>query len=187
MAILLAILFWLVVALFVVLVGVLVTPVHLRAHLRNSPQLAYRVDARILGGLSPRIRIVDSLRPRKTRARKQKKAARSRWKTHGSGGPNIMSALPRLVSDLLRAVRFEHLRLEAEFGLGDPADTGQLYGLLIPLQYSGYAAQDVSISMRPNFERACLDCELDVRVQVTPASFLLPIIRFAWNAFGVGK
>ena len=183
-----AILFWFFVALAAILVGVLITPVSLRLFLRTSPQWVYRVDARILGGLTPNMPVVDSSRPRKPRAKRQKKKkARSGRKNQVFGRKNIVSALPKLLFGIIGAIHFKHLSLDVEFGLYDPADTGQLYGYLTPLQYSGCMARDVSISLRPNFEHACIVGEVDASVRVTAASLLVPIFRFGWSAFGLRK
>lgn len=168
--------------------AVLVTPVSLRLFLRTSPQLVYRVDAKILGGLSPNIPVVDSSRPRKPRAKRQKKKkARSGRKNQVFGRTNIVSALPEFLFGIIGAIHFKHLNLDVEFGLYDPADTGQLYGCLTPLQYSGCMAEDVSISLCPNFEHACIVGEVDASVRVTATSLLLPIFRFGWNSFGLRK
>jgi len=177
-----------VIALVAILVAVITTPVSLRFFLRTSPQLVYRVDAKILGGLSPNIPVVDSSRPRKPSAKwKEKKKARSGRKNQVFARTNIVSALPEFLFGIIGAIHFRRLNLDLEFGLYDPADTGRLYGYLTPLQYSGCMAQDVSFSVCPNFERACIVGEVDASVRVTAASLLLPIFRFGWNAFGPKK
>ena len=184
MAMLAAIVFWVIVAFVAVLVLVLVTPVRLKAQLHSAERWHYRVDAWLLGGLSPRLPLVDSRRPRKPKVRQPK----PKRKTAGRAAPAGMAkALPRLIKELLQVVHLEELRLDAGFGLPDPADTGQLYGCLVPLQYTGFLPHQASISLRPDFTGRSFDCELDGTARFTAAALLPPAIRFGWRAFGPGR
>ena len=96
----------------------------------------------------------------------------------------MLAALPRLLGEVVRAVHWEALHLDAEFGLNDPADTGQLYGCLTPLQYGAPWPPWMSIALRPNFERAGLCGELQATLRLRAAALLPPAARFAWRAFG---
>lgn len=180
-----AILIWLVGLLGIILAGLLVTPVELRAYLRTSPRSVYRVDAKFFAGLSPSMTIFDSSRRKRSIAKRpKKKRDRNRRKSQVFGRADIVSAFTRLISGLFGAIHFRRLNLDVEFGLHNPADTGQFYGYLMPLQYGGWLAQGLSISVRPNFERVCFFGEVDASVRVTAVSLMLPFIQFAWYAFG---
>ncbi len=188
MATILTILLWCVVALLLLLIVLLVTPVRLRARLRTSPDLSYRIEARALGGLTPDIPIADSARPRKADTRKPKKKPSAKERDRRiSGGARMLSAGPEFFSGLLGAIHFEYLKLDAEFGLNDPADTGQLYGYLSPLQFGAVSGRATNVTLRPNFERACLTGELDAALHFTIAAFLPPALRFAWRVFGPAR
>ena len=188
MATILTILLWCTVALVLLLVGLLVTPIRLRASLRASPDLSYRIEARVLGGWAPGIPVADSARSRKAHTRKPKKEPSGKKRRRGVvGGSRMLSAAPEFLSGLLGAIHFEHLKLDAEFGLNDPADTGQVYGCLTPLQFGAFAGPGRFVSLRPNFERACFAGELDAAVHFTIAAFLPPALRFAWRAFGPAR
>ena len=188
MATILTILLWCVVVLLLLLAGLLVTPIRLRARFRTSPDLSYRIEARLLGGLAPAIPIADSAWPRKTDTLKAKKEPSGKKRRHKfAGGAHMLSAAPELLSGLLRAIHFEHLKLDAEFGLNDPADTGQVYGYLTPLQFGAFSGPGRFVSLRPNFERACFAGELDAALHFTIAAFLLPALRFAWRVFGPAR
>lgn len=179
-----AIVIWMIVALFALLVLVLVTPVRVRAQLRSAQHWHVRVDAWLLGGLSPRLPLVDSRRPRKPRMRQPK----PKRKTKNHAAPQGMAkALPRLIKELLQVVHLEELRLDAGFGLPDPADTGQLYGCLLPLQYAGFLPRQASIFLRPDFSGRSFDCEIDGTARFTAAAMIPPAIRFGWRAFGPGR
>jgi hypothetical protein len=168
-----AILIWLVGLLGIILAGLLVTPVELRAYLRTSPRSVYRVDAKFFAGLSPSMTIFDSSRRKRSIAKRpKKKRDRNRRKSQVFGRADIVSAFTRLISGLIGAIHFRHLNL------------GQFYGYLMPLQYGGWLAQGLSISVRPNFERVCFFGEVDASVRVTAVSLMLPFIQFAWYAYG---
>lgn len=96
----------------------------------------------------------------------------------------MLTALPRLLSEVAGSFDWESLRLDVEFGLDDPADTGQVCGYLAPLQYGTPWPPCVSIALRPNFESACLGGELKATLRLRAAVLLPPAARFAWRAFG---
>ena len=188
MATILTILLWCGGVLLLLLIVLLVAPVRLRVRLRTSPDLSYRIEARALGGWTPGIPIADSARPRKADTRKPKK--KPSVKKHDrriSGGARMMSAAPEFLSGLLSAIHFEHLKLDADFGLNDPADTGQLYGCLTPLQFGAVSGRRTIVTLRPNFERACFAGDLDAALRFTIAAFLPPALRFAWRVFGPAR
>jgi hypothetical protein len=184
----LIILLWLVIIIVIVLAGLIFTPLKLRVRATTLPHLAYRVEASTLGGWSPAIPIVDSTRPREAKVKKkQKKVAQKTRRRQISGSPRIVSAVPDLLTGLLGTFHFDRLSIEAEFGLFDPADTGQLYGFIAPLQFGVPPGPKSLVSLRPNFERACFNGAVDASVHFTPVAFLRPAIRFAWRAFGPGQ
>lgn len=96
-------------------------------------------------------------------------------------------AVARLVADLLARVRFDHLRLEADYGTGDPAETGQICGWLAPLAYGLGDRPGVTVALRPDFGRAVLSGELDAAVKITPAALVPPAFRFALALWGPGR
>jgi len=55
MALLLAIILWLLLAILVLVGSVLITPIFIRMHLTTTPQFAYRVEVRVFAGLAPRL------------------------------------------------------------------------------------------------------------------------------------
>lgn len=187
---LLIIVFWLFVALAVFLVGCLATPVKLRLHGQSTTHLNLRVEARPFGGISPSLTVFDSARePSKKKAEKKaKKAKDKKERRQIFKVRNMILAAPELVTGILYAIHFDHLRLDGEFGLADPADTGQLYGHLTPLMYGMTGSSHVSVALRPDFHKANLSGELDTVFSITPTELLAPVIQFAWRAiFGMGK
>ncbi len=179
-----AILFWLLLALVFILAVALLAPIRLRVQLQTSPKLTYRVEVSVFGGLMRGLRIVDSARSGKPKIKKRKKKAQDKGKSRFSRGARLALELPRLFVGVLQAVRLEYLELDAEFGLQDPAETGQLYGRLASLQYGAPLPRNIVMSLRPNFERACFWGDVDASLRTRAASLLPPALRFAWRVFG---
>ena len=186
MAFLIAIILWLLFAMLVLVCLLLITPVFVSVHLATSPQFAYRVEMRALAGLAPRLTLTKE--PRKgsvakpnPKPAKPKRRRMSRFKgVHGS----VVRAVPPLIGGILHRIHLAELHIDADYGLNDPADTGQLCGLLMPLQYTCPMAASVSLDLRPDFTRTCLNGSLTAIIRVTAAALLVPVSQFAWRAYG---
>ena len=74
----------------------------------------------------------------------------------------------RFVGDVWRAVHKRDVRLRVRLGLGDPADTGQLWALIGPM--SGLLANvpDASISVEPEFLDATIELDGSGNIRVIP-------------------
>lgn len=180
---------WVVLGLFgillVSLAAIISLPVKLRFLAQTGPHPDFRLEVSLLGGITPALPITDGERtkkkPKKQKPKKEKKK---------SGGPNtdrvmrMIKAAPDLVIDLLRQFHFEHLSVQGVFGLGDPAETGQLYGRLMPFIYGPCFSEKISIAIRPDFEKAHLSGAADAVISVTPATLFPPAIQFTWRSFG---
>ncbi len=86
-----------------------------------------------------------------------------------------------VIGRMIRAFRVVHIYAEGSFGFDDPADTGVLYGYLSPLVYAGTGLPDVTLDLRPDFERAGLRGNLDALLEVTPIFLLLPAMNVGWR------
>ena len=78
----------------------------------------------------------------------------------------------RFARDLWRALRKRDLYLHIRIGLGDPADTGQLWALCGPL--SGWLAgvEDAAIELEPEFIDAVFEVDSSGRLSVIPLQLL---------------
>ena len=63
--------------------------------------------------------------------------------------------------------------------MGDPAETGLVFGLLTPLIY-GARSDTVRLDVRPDFDRLCAEGHLDAIVQITPVRLVPVALRFGW-------
>ena len=152
-------------------------PVNVDFRISRNEATSVSISARFFSGNGPKISVFDSDRPRKKKLQKKREEPNRGRKNVAR---NVASEAFRLVLSLLHLVDFKRINVDADIGLGDPADTGQLFGLLTPLIY-GVGAD---ISVRPVFDRACLNGMCEVTFKVTPVALLLPFARFGWQIFG---
>lgn len=179
-----SIILWALSCLVVLLLAAVFSPVRLNIHATAEPHPRLIAHARLFGGIAPSLRIIDSERkkPKKPKTEKNKKS----HKTRGSfnNGPALVQDFIRAIAEILRKIHVEHLSLNIKFGLGDPAETGHLYGLLTPLVYGTNGFARSSIHLQPNFEQRCLSGDLDAQLRFIPGSLAFPVIGFVWTNFG---
>ena len=178
----LQILLWVGVALFMNMALIVLLPIHVALSWQSDPTKPSMVLLRLFGGVVPAIKVYDSGKastPNRKTAQKNPKRRKERehgWVPREHTLVEGMALLRRL----LGAVHFDVLRIDAEIGLGDPAETGQLYGQLCPLIFTTGG----HVFVRPNFDQACLHgCAL-ARLHFTPLGLLWPFARFGWRMFG---
>ena len=161
-------------------------PVVFEFRLSRDPDLRMRVLLSLLGGRSPAMTLADSSRPRKDRSRKDKakdmpKKARRKRRRGNKPRISIVSARD-LFWQLLDCIEIRRLRVQGRFGTGDPAETGQIFGLLCPLIYGlGPTCGRAEIDIEPEFREACLQGHLAGVIAVTPFRLVPPFARFGWR------
>lgn len=156
-----------------------------------------RVRVRLLAPLLPWWSLVDTARAPSRgaggRARKPASRPGKRGKHRPQRGAarnqvrvsRMAGAAPRLLRGLLGAVRIERLRLDARFGLEDPATTGEIFGLLTPLVYGagGLAPTPGALRLVPVFDRECLEGRIELVLSLVPMRWVAPLLRFGWDVF----
>ncbi|MGJ8623103.1 MAG: DUF2953 domain-containing protein [Yoonia sp.] len=178
-------LLWLGLALLAVAALLVLLPVYLALSWHSDPAKPSTVRLRVFGGLAPAIKVYDSTakstkqKPAQKPRKRQRKPFGRRWKPHG----DILAEALSMIGKLRDAVRFDALHLNAEIGLGDPAETGQLYGQLCPLIYTTGGR----VTVLPNFETSCLRGSALARLHFTLLGLIWPFVRFGWRLFGPGK
>jgi hypothetical protein len=86
----------------------------------------------------------------------------------------------RFVGDLWRAVIKENVQVRARVGLGDPADTGQLWAVVGPVSGMLSGVKGVSVAIEPDFVNATFDVDGSGRLQVVP----LQVIAISMGLLG---
>lgn len=179
----LVILAWIGAGLLSALAAVLILPVRFELHAEAREGMQWAAALRPLGRFGPRIGLSGGAgaqsRPRKAR--------KSRSKPRGRDPVRLGRAGFRLASDLLSAIRIETLSLDLRFGCGDPAETGQIYGMLTPLIYGTSRSTAVHVVVEPAFDRAMLEGQGDFVASLRPVRLLPILTRFGWAVFGPGR
>ncbi|MDH3449281.1 MAG: DUF2953 domain-containing protein [Gammaproteobacteria bacterium] len=78
----------------------------------------------------------------------------------------------QFVRDAWRALHKRDLRLRVRVGLGDPAETGQLWALFGPLSGLLASIEDVSIELEPEFVDAVFELDSSGKISVIPLQLL---------------
>jgi len=153
----------------------LATPVHVRLRARSDPA-TLKITLRLVGGFAPAIRVFDSTRRRRKRAAKpesdRNRAGKSADRS-GSAGWASPRAGVALARQLLRLIRVHRIEGVLIYGAGDPADTGQVYGLLMPV----CVVSQGRFQVHPDFHNAVLGGRLDVELSVIPLALLPAGVR----------
>jgi len=82
--------------------------------------------------------------------------------------PMFRRRILRFVSDVWRAIRKKNVELRVRLGLGDPADTGQLWAALGPLSGMLANRRDIRVAIEPDFLDATLEAEGSGAIRVIP-------------------
>ncbi len=177
-------LLWLCLALLAGVVLVVVLPIHVKCLWQSDPAKQASVLLRPLGGVFPAISVYDSTR--RTRPKRRKRAEKRR-KDRDRRQFRLrrvdLSDVADLLDRIIYAFHIERLHVDAEFGLGDPADTGQLYGQLTPFIH----ASGLHLDLRPNFAEICLRGTALLQFRFTLLGLIWPLIRFGWRVMGPGR
>jgi hypothetical protein len=74
----------------------------------------------------------------------------------------------RFIRDVWRAIHKRDVRLRVRIGLGDPADTGQLWALVGPVSGVLTIAQEVSIDIEPEFIDTVFELDSSGNIRIIP-------------------
>ncbi len=185
MAAALTILIWLLAVFLLLVILAIAMPLRIELVLRKDLQWRYLAALRPYGRFGPRI--VLSNRKKKSKAEKtittkKKKGMGSRFLR--SNPRAILQAVVRLVADIFHSVHFHQATLDAKFGLDDPSETGQAFGMLAPVIYGSAPCHRVRMNVEPVFDHATLTGTARLDLSLIPAALLAAAVRFGWRIFG---
>lgn len=121
--------------------------------------------------------------PDPSKPRPEKKAAR-RGKSKGKKA-NVLAAIRqpsfrrrvfRFLADAWHAIHKQNVRLQVRLGLGDPADTGQLWAVLGPVSAMLAGRRDVRIAIEPDFGDATLEVDSSGTVWLVPLQMVIIVL-----------
>lgn len=184
MWIVLTILLWLLAAVIALLLVALVSPLRIEAKASVGEAFRYSLALRLFGRVGPRVVVADSATPpRKKKPKTATKKAKHRSSANRAPMRIIRAAFP-LISVVLACLHIDKAMLDLRFGADDPAETGQIFGILAPMVFGVEGGQRFHFSVEPVFDRAVFDGCAAVDVTMIPARLIYPVARFGWSAFG---
>lgn len=172
------------VLLLLLLVGaalVLLSPMRVEARAVFPAEKVLHTRIRFLWGVTPWVQLPAMSMPQRRKAPQAKKS--SGFKIDGERMKSLFSDAPKIFRSLFKAFKFETGRLDLEYGLGDPADTGMLYGYMSPVSYVSPASGAFQFSAQPNFGDQVFHIEGVVNIVFKPAYLLGPIATIGWRLF----
>lgn len=96
----------------------------------------------------------------------------------------MIIAGPELIISVLKKIRLDAGRIELDFGFDDPAVTGELFGRLAPVSYSGLGSESCIFLIRPDFNQTRFNVKANVSLRFTPLRLVPPALAFAWKVWG---
>ncbi|WP_347310856.1 hypothetical protein [Defluviimonas sp. SAOS-178_SWC] len=190
MATVFAVLLWALATAIGLMIVVLVLPVHFSLRLASGAPVTAGAEIRLLAGLAPPIRIKRPCRspesePGRWHRRPKRRPARAR-KYGGAAAGRLVKAAPRALGRMIRKVHVERIEIDGDLGFGDPADTGEVFGWLMPLIHA-LPSRRVRLDLRPDFAGARVDLRAEAAFSFIPAALLPPLAALFWTAFGVRR
>ena len=153
----------------------LAVPVTLSYQLSRRQALEATVKLRWMFGL---VRLELPLTPRRPAASKRGSGTRRKRQDEATGrGKNAIAVirhhafrkrLVRFLRDVWGAVHMQGLRLRVRIGLGDPADTGQLWAVMGPLSGILATIQSASIEIEPEFVDPVFELDSSGTIHLVP-------------------
>lgn len=95
------------------------------------------------------------------------------------GTPGALAALGRLVRRLVGGVHPRGLEAHLVIGTGDPAETGQLLGLLRPMAAWPGSSGRVNLDVQPAFTEPVVEGQAQGSVRTVPLALLLAVVAFS--------
>jgi hypothetical protein len=95
--------------------------------------------------------------------------------------------LRRFIRTLWRSFHKDDIKLRIRIGLGDPADTGQLWALLGPISALLAIVREISVSLVPEFQEATFALDTSGKIRLIPGRLVVVVIAlFLSPSFWLG-
>jgi hypothetical protein len=174
--------------LLLIIIAVMTVPVDLEFTLQREETLQSQI---IIGWLFGLVRIPlhsrekGARQPKKPQKKKKPKRSRS-WRQGLHVGAMLrsqgfISRLIRLLSRLRGCIHIRQLRLLVRLGLDDPADTGQLWGIVGPLTLAIPVPARADVAIKPEFSGAIFQVDGEGAFRIVPIEIIGTLIGFAFS------
>ncbi len=164
-------------------VGILCTSVRINVIFDTEAQPAFLVKAAVFGGLLPVVSMPHKRRrrsPKRSVATPSHKPLSSRRRKFARFAPRMLRECPSLISKIVERVKLERVEANIRFGLSDPADTGALYGVLLPLLQSINISQQTNVVLHPDFGNQVFGGRGHMGARFVPITLIAAMLSFAW-------
>jgi hypothetical protein len=165
----------------------LVTPIDLAFNINRTQQFHGRINVHWLFGLLRfHIDIPGESRKKKPKPAPKPTSVKKTGKQR-TGSSQILAILKQsafrkrlfqFAKDLLHATHSHELALFLRIGLGDPADTGRLWGILGPLGPMLTSIHSLHISIEPEFLEEVFEFRSQGKFRLIPLEFIILAVAF---------
>jgi hypothetical protein len=148
---------------------------------QNRP--AFFFKAALFDGLLPVISTAKRRQKKPTKQGTKSASYKSRTplrRNIAAFAPYMLRELPKLVSKFASRVKLERVDAKIRFGFSDPADTGIVYGALIPLLQLIGVSERSNIVLHPDFGHEVFDGRGHIGARFVPIALIAPMLGFAW-------
>lgn len=174
------------IALLLGLIVVLAIPIELAFTLQREERLQTRVT---LGWLFGLVKIPLSVEGEKADsaappAPKKPRHTQSRRKLHMGAmllSQGFVARVIRLLRRLKASIHIRQLRLQILLGLDDPADTGQLWGIVGPLALTIPVPAGADVAIQPEFTGATFQVDGEGVIRIVPIEIIGTILVFTFS------
>lgn len=184
----LALVGWALLFLLVVIVLIIFSQIHLRITFRSHDRAQFLFELRLFSGSLPCIlRIAKTFDAKdipqavsdSTRSDKSKRSSGRRRGRHlPRGVARQIRDVPAVIEDTLSVIHLDRVVVRGRIGLDDPADTGQLCGVLYPLMY-GSTSDRFVIEVTPEFTTVGFEGDAELSFHFVPVRLAWPTVRLA--------
>lgn len=171
------------VVVFFAAISMLCMPMRISVMFDTHNRPAFFFKAALFDGLLP---VISTAEPRRKKPTKQRAKAASpksrapRRQDIAAFAPRMLRELPKLVSKVVSRVKLEGVDAKIRFGLSDPANTGIVYGALIPLLQLIGVTERSNIVLHPDFGHEVFDGRGHIGARFVPIALIAPMLGFAW-------
>jgi hypothetical protein len=128
----------------------------------------------------PKRKFKTKQKPKRRRPKRSKeekiRGLKRMWSALSSEG--FIQHILRFILNLFRQINIRTFNLSIRFGLDDPADTGQLYGVIAPFALCLQAFPFTTIRIQPVFTGVALHTYFKIQVRIVPIRIVWVLIRF---------
>ncbi|MCI0504815.1 MAG: DUF2953 domain-containing protein [Gammaproteobacteria bacterium] len=171
------------------LIALLAAPVELAFRIDRIRQIHGQAHIRWLFGLVRfSVEVPGIAKPKKTKEKRRPAAAKKSGPHEQKSGSSKLFAvlkqspfrrrLFRFIKDLLRATHSQELYLRLRVGLGDPADTGQLWALLGPIAALAANMPVAVVRIEPEFMNPVFEFQSHGKFRLSPLEIIALTIAF---------